>query len=140
MGEIIDLFPTVENARETAPSELRKTLMLLEALPPEDAADLTYGLFQAFIYEVRFGLGLLDLPNEIYDDDRVKTPCFDAVMEALKEASGGCFLCDPTADPNEEFDGNICLNCQLKLRTVLRYLGIKHGRLSEAVSLEENNS
>ena len=100
------------------------------ALPEDKKAVIAQLVGRVFITEVEFGLGMADLPDEVYEDNEVETPFFDYVQKLYSHAAHGCYLCDPTIDPRgEEFKGNLCLDCQQKLQNILTFFKIKTDQL-----------
>lgn len=110
MKNVIDLGVKKENDWG------EKEKKAFQGLSRKDADLIVRNVTMAMLFEVEYGLGLVDM-----EGDR-ETPFFDGVEKIYKAAAHGCYLCDPTIDPNgEEFTGCICPACQQKLGNVMKF-------------------
>ena len=130
MGKVIDIVERLRAATEPQPPQwLKNGTNGLERISDEDGDAIIKMVVNSIMAEVQFSLGLLDIPNEIYEQD-IPTPFFDQINEIYQEAAGNCYFCNDAIDPNaEQFEGNLCLNCQQKMANFLKYIGFPYEKI-----------
>lgn len=130
MGKVIDIVERLRAATEPEPPQwLKNGTDALKRIPDEDGNAIIEMAVNVIMTEVRFSLGLLDIPDEIYEKD-ISTPFFDQINEIYQEAAGDCYFCNDAIDPNDEqFEGYLCLNCQLKMGNFLKYIGFPYEKI-----------
>lgn len=85
------------------------------------------------IYEVRIGLGLVNLPKNL---DIGELSNFNKIADIYEEAADNCYFCSSETDPNkDEFgpDTKLCLMCKLKLTNFTQALGIKPSTVFDGI-------
>ena len=130
MGKVIDIVERLRAATEPQPPQwLEDGTNTLKRVSDEDGNAIIEMVVTSIMTEIRFSLGLLDIQDEIYEKD-IPTPFFDQINDIYQEAAGNCYFCNDAIDPNaEQFEGNICLNCQLKMANFLKYIGFPHDKI-----------
>ena len=133
MEKIIDIKKFMQGKclnEEHLPAWFLAGKATIDKLPQEDADRIVRLIASVFLTEVKFGLGILDLPDATYEDDSIETPFFNHIKDLFGHAAHGCYLCDPRSDQNEEeFRGNLCLSCQQKLRNILIFFNLETEKL-----------
>lgn len=118
MADIIDISKRILKQEN---GWVEKGLSALASVSEEDARAIIDFFSQYTLKEIRIGLGL----DEI--DEDIELPIFNAVHKIYEEAAGGCYFCSDEVDPNaEQFgpDSKLCPMCQLKLANFTEALNI----------------
>lgn len=105
---------------------------ILRNLPPDELQAVMEYFLNYVFNEVRMGLGIADLPEGVEEPDIEDLKIFNKIADIYEEATGGCYFCSHSVDPNEdEFgpDTEICLMCKLKLANFTEAIGIPAGKV-----------
>jgi hypothetical protein len=113
-----------ENAKGFEFESFKTSAINLLAMDPATLIQLINFFISLATIETRARLGLIS--DDLSESFKKKPMFYPAIESAHQEASGGCYFCDKTIDPNETsitHDTPMCLFCRLKLANFMKAIG-----------------
>ena len=120
MKNTIDFYKVMKDRKPSQYHDMGKAIF--DKMSEHDQNAVFNFIREYSLCEVAISQGIVEAPTEILSDDDLFLFA-DKVNDIYSESAHGCFLCDPTVDPNEPFTNQtyICMFCQRKLENILKY-------------------
>ena len=93
---------------------------VMQKMPERDRRMMTAFYMAWLETEIAVSLGMIE------DKELDSTPLFDLVEKTYRDATGGCYFCDKTLDPNAvgiTSKTHLCMKCRLKLANFVTMMG-----------------
>jgi hypothetical protein len=99
---------------------VQRGIEIVQKMSAQDRNMMTAFFLAWLETEIAVSLGMIE------DKELESTPLFDLVERLYKDATGGCYFCDKTLDPNAvgiDSKTHLCIRCRLKLANFLTMMG-----------------
>lgn len=129
-NKIIQIAEYLKKKNIEPGEKLNKGIEILNSLSDQDRSKVIDFMLAYVFMELRYGLGLVDDPDDAEPIDIEDLLIFNAIADIYEEAAGDCYFCSRGIDPNEdEFgpDVKLCVMCKMKLGNFTEALGISAG-------------